>query len=166
MSAEAAQAQSRDTTYDARIIDDLRAFRISTKKHGRERAVITVDELDALLAAADERDEMKRAACAEKDDGLEEAVCAHCLGMIVSRPGLAWHHIRPSAEHAEYLTRPRGPADANDIDERFEIARSTCRKCSGVIYLSRRNGKWWHLGDAIVDHRADNGRAVSDSPQA
>lgn len=55
----------RDASLDGRMIDDLRAWRSLESVGRREQVLIGLDELDALLAAADERDALKRAACAE-----------------------------------------------------------------------------------------------------
>ena len=90
---------ARDASHDARLIDDLRAWRARVDERGPEperwTARLTLDELDALLTAADDRDRLAREACAEPeppraltdDSGVEYRICFTCRMAIWRVPG-------------------------------------------------------------------------------
>lgn len=60
------------TRFDRKMIDDLRAWRalprVAAGLREKGETSITLGELEALLRAADERDALKREACAEPDE--------------------------------------------------------------------------------------------------
>lgn len=60
----------RETEHDARLLADLRAWRerVTGSEHDRWSARLTLDELDMLLRAADERDALRRQLCEMPDD--------------------------------------------------------------------------------------------------
>lgn len=72
MSVEAVR-ESTDAELDAKMLRELREF------HAEPGGIfLTHDELDLLLRIAAERDDLRRAACAEPDSKYVVRECADC----------------------------------------------------------------------------------------
>lgn len=110
MSAPELDGPADPGAYDAKMIAEIRAHRPMMTGH-----VVRLDleELDALLRAAAERDELKAAAveveatAAERIRPRSGAWCRYCGHYIVSDAGAPWRHLAPAAETGYHLPEPK-----------------------------------------------------------
>lgn len=76
---------------DARMLADLREWRArvdtNAREAGRWSMRLTLDELDMLLRIADERDALKREACADPDEPARPVEIRHSMTCNVPNAG-------------------------------------------------------------------------------
>lgn len=111
-------ANEPEGAHDARLIDDLRAWRATQAITDRWTARPTLDELDALLRAAEERDRLAADAARMPDEALEDhaeklirrrgTTCRYCGHYIVSEDGgQTWRHVALLGETGYHPAEPR-----------------------------------------------------------
>ncbi|WP_144834065.1 hypothetical protein [Microbacterium sp. BH-3-3-3] len=93
MTVEAVR-ESTDAEIEAKMLRELRVLPFELRKHGRDSVTVTVDELDLLIRAANERDQLRREACAEPvtPGTAPRGVTPNMSAQYVIRECAACHH--------------------------------------------------------------------------
>lgn len=149
----------RDPRLDARMLADLRAWRFNPPRVGPHgaNALLGMDELDLLLAVADERDALKRAACAMPDEKRARSAIAIKADVAHLATAVGFH---PDERDEGSPTSPDEMRAPSRVEIRAaeiradELARVVlCGHCATRIRML--GGVWLHVNASqAVTHRA------------
>lgn len=70
--------ESTDAEADARMLADLRTWRVNRHPSSGDQVSLGLEEVDMLLRVAAERDQLRRETCAEPETKYVVRTCAAC----------------------------------------------------------------------------------------